>query len=550
MDSRKNATLSSLVEGTTTIISIVPEGTWVTVGEVVCELDSSQLKEKAKQQEITTTQAEASMATAREKLEIQKTQNESDIAAATLKFELAQLDLEKYKDGEFPQQEKQLQGDVAIANEELIRSKDTLQFTTGQVKKGYASQNELDASRVAVQQATLKLRGAEELLHVLQNFTYKRNIAELNANAKESERELARVRLKALSAQTQCEKEANATKLTYDVEREKLARLQTQIDACTIRAPQDGEVVYANMSNSGRRSDQPAIEAGTTVRERQAIINLPDIQQMKVDCRIHESLIGSIRKGLRARVRVDAYPDEIYYGEISHVSSVPMSGNWPNTDLREYQTEVRLTDDVDKIKRLRPGLTSQVEVLVDSRENVLQVPIQSVVTVSDKQVVFVYTGTTHERRYVKLGAANQSHLEILEGLNEGEKVIMNPRSQFGAEIAALEAELNTSNSKAKAAEEAGMPATGTPAEPAAPKLPAGGPPSGNGEAAGAPRRPGGESFFARLDTDKDGFISQEEAPDTLKGRFSELDKDSNGKLSREELAAGRPPQQAQPQPAP
>ncbi|WP_437194608.1 HlyD family efflux transporter periplasmic adaptor subunit [Planctomicrobium sp. SH527] len=442
-----------------------------------------------------------------------------------------------------------MQGDVAIANEELIRSKDTLQFTTGQVKKGYASQNELDASRVAAQQATLKLRGAEELLHVLQNFTFKRNIAELNANAKESERELARVRLKALSAQTQCEKEANATKLTYDVEREKLARLQTQIEACTIRAPQDGEVVYANMSNSGRRSDQPAIEAGTTVRERQAIINLPDIKQMKVDCRIHESLIGSIRKGLRARIRVDAYPDEIYFGEISHVSSVPMSGNWPNTDLREYQTEVRLTDGVDKIKRLRPGLTSQVEVLVDSRENVLQVPIQSVVTVSDKQVAFVFTGTTHERRYVKLGAANQSHLEILEGLNEGDKVIMNPRSQFSAEIAALESELNTSNSKNKVAEESNA-AAASEVETPTPTPPAGGPPRESAEGAGAPRRPGGETFFARLDTNKDGFISQDEAPEMLKGRFSELDKDADGKLSREEMPASRPPQQAQPQPAP
>lgn len=556
LDSRKNATLTSMVEGTTTIISIVPEGTWVTQGEVVCELDASTLRESLKQQEITTTQAEAVMATAREKLEIQKTQNESDIAAATLKSELASLDLKKYRDGEFPQQMHQMQGDVAIAQQEEIRANETLLFTAGQVKKGYASQNELDAARVALQQAKLKVRGAVELLDVLQNFTYARTIAELKANADESERELARVRLKSESARTQCEKEQEAAKLTYEVEQEKLMRLKNQIEACTLRAPQDGEVVYASMSSSGgRRSEPVAIEAGASVRERQAIINLPDVTQMKVDCRIHESLIGSIRKGEQARIRVDAYPDEIYNGEVSHVSSVPMSGSWPNTDLREYQTEVTLTDAIEKVKRLRPGLTSQVEILVDHRENVLQVPIQSVVAVADKQIAFIYTGTAHERRFVKIGNSNQSHIEILEGIDENERVVLNPRTQFGNEIAALEAELNAAKARNQPAGEAGL----KPLKPAGTTeggLPTGGavpadsgptagpgagkPPRAGGRGASLSGRPADGTFFTQLDKDGDGKISPEEAPELIKSRFADLDKDGDGKLSREEMAAARP----------
>lgn len=531
----------------------MPEGTWVTQGEVVCELDASTLREQAKQQEIGTTQAEASMATAREKLEIQKTQNESDIAAAKLKAELAKLDLEKFRDGDFPQQEKELNGNVAIAKEELIRAKETFEFTGGQVKKGYASQNELEAARIAVQQAVLKLQGAEELFNVLKNYTYKRTIAELEANAAESERELARVRLKAESAKTQCLKEVEAAKLTYDVEREKLERLQNQIEACTIRAPQEGEVVYATMSTGGGRSSQPvAIEAGAQVRERQPIINLPDTTQMKVACRIHESLIGSIRKGLRARVRVDAYPDEIYSGEVGHVSSVPMSGNFPNYDLREYQTEINLTDAVEKIRKLRPGLTSQVEILVDSRSAVLQVPVQAVLTVADKQIAFVYSGNgAHERRQVKVGQANQSHLEILEGLEEGERVVLNPRSQFGEEISALESEFNAAKSKDDEALGAKAPAANLPAATAGATPPGSKPadaegagrqgngPAGGG-AGGGNRDPA--AFFARMDKDGDGQLSKDEVPERMKENFAQIDKDGNGKISREEFAASRPPQ--------
>lgn len=541
LDSRKNATLTSLVEGTTTIISLVPEGTWVTQGEVVCELDSASLREQAKQQEITFTQAGAALAQSKESLEIQKRQNESDIAASQLAWALAQLDLESFERGQYPQQQKQLSGNVALANEELLRANESYQFTIEQVKKGYRTQNDLEAARLAVKQAELKLQGAKEELTVLTDFTYRRTIAELQANAKEFEMELERVRLKARSALTQVEKDVEAKRLTHDVEKERLDRLQNQIEACTLRAPQDGEVVYANMSSSSRRSSEPnAIEEGATVRERQAIINLPDITQMKVDCRIHESLIGAIRKGLRCRIRVDAYPDEIYSGEIAHVSSVPMSGSWPNMDLREYATEVHLLDGVDKVRRLRPGLTAQVEVLVDSRPNVLQAPVQSVVTVADRQIAFVFVGDRVERRLVKVGASNQSHLEILDGVAEGERVVLNPRTQFSDEIAALVSEWNAEKSNdeqlvepAPVVAPAGMPVGAPPAAAAAPASAAGG---ANGNGGGDPA-----AIFASQDKNGDGKISREEASDRMKARFDELDKDRDGMITLAEFTAGRRP---------
>jgi len=534
LDSRKNSTLTSGVEGTTTIISIVPEGTWVTEGEVVCELDASALKEKAKQQEIVTTQAAAALAAARETLEIQRTQNESDVAAAALKAKLANLDYEKFisPGGDYEQQEHSLEGNVAIAQEELARAQETQAFTSIQVKKGYASQNELEAARIAVKQASLKVQGAAELLTVLQNFTKKRTEAELEANAAESKRELKRVELKAESARTQCEKQLEAAQLTYDVEKEKLDRWQRQIDACTLRAPQAGEVVYAtNGNNGGRRSEPIPIEAGASVRERQAIINLPDVTQMKVDCRVHESLIGAISKGVKARIRVDAYPDELFNGEISHVSSVPMSGNWPNYDLREYPTEVIILDDVEKVRKLRPGLTSQVELLVDNRPSVLQVPMQAVITIADKQVAFVFNKGVHESRIVKVGKANQSHLEILEGLVEGERVVLNPRSQFTKEIADLEADFNTHKSvddQKFAAAPSSLPLT--PEAGPERKKQSGGPGRGGLNPA---------AIFARLDKNSDGSLTSDEVPDA--DRFARMDKDGDGKVTLGELAAGRPP---------
>lgn len=542
LDSLGNNTLSSGVEGTTTIFWIAPEGKIVAKDEVVCELDAALLREKAKQQEITATQADAAESKAKGTLEITKTQNKSDIAAAELKRTLAKIDLEKYTDkekGEYKQQVNELKGNVEIANEEQVRAKENYEFTKQQVKKGYHTQNQLEANRIAVKQSDLKVLVAKDKLEVLEVFTQKRTITELEANAEELVFELDRVNLKCTSAETQASKDYDAQKLTAAAEHEKLDRLNKQIEACTMKAPIAGQVVYANMqsSNFGRSSGE-TIEQGATVRERQAIINLPDVTQMKVDCRIHESLIGNIRLNLPARIKIDAFPARMFKGVVAHVSSVPMSGRWPNTDLKEYETEIKLIDDPEVINKLRPGLTAQVEILVDSRENVLQVPLQAVLAVADKQMAYVLTGQGPERRELVVGQSNQSHVEIKSGIQAGELVIMNARSQFGEEISLLEAELNAN--KAKTAPVEIIPPAPVPPAGATDGGPAG--PTRSGPPGGAGGGPDRTARFTQMDKNGDGQLSLDEADERIKPQFSTLDKDSNGSVSREEyLSAPRPP---------
>ena len=147
LDSQSNVTLSSEVEGSTTIIKLVPEGEFVQPGDLVVELDSSELREKANQQEIDLTQARAKLSQAEENLEIQRQQNKSDEAAAELDWKLAILDLDKYRNGEYPQQEKELSGEVALAEEEALRSEEAYEFSRNMVKKGYKTPNEAEADR-------------------------------------------------------------------------------------------------------------------------------------------------------------------------------------------------------------------------------------------------------------------------------------------------------------------------------------------------------------------------------------------------------------------
>lgn len=526
---------------------LVKEGESVTsgdllAGDVVCELDASTLVDKELQQQIKVTQAEADLEKAKKNVEIQKTQNASDIAAATLARDLAQLDLTKYKDGEYVQQRDTLAGQIKQNQEELATSEDDYEFTERNANKGYVPLAQLEQKRIAVLRARIQLATTEGQLRLLEKYDYSRQIKEYEHQAEELKRELDRVRLAGEAALSQFEADLEAKELTYSVEANQLDRLRRQIKASILVAPQAGEVVYANQSS--RRSEPVVIEAGATVRERQAVINLPDLSQMKVDARIHESKISQIAAGQTVLIRVDAYPTEVLRGVIETVSSVPLQGSWPNTDLKEYEAEIKIIDEskVSKLK-LKPGLTAGLEIEVGNlRQDVLQIPVQAVITVSDSHFTYVLGDDGATLTEIEVGESNDQRMEILGGIEEGDAVVMNPRTHFADALSKLENELlkekKDAQDKSDAADAKAQEAKGKSKGPAkapgkGPAKAAGGPPAG-----GAPGGFDPAAIFKARDLDGDGKITLEEAEKEPSGRmkdgFSRMDADGDGAITLDE----------------
>ena len=556
LDSMRNAVLPSKVEGTTTIISIVPEGTQVKAGDLVCELDSSALTDKETAQEILVVKAKAMLEQASEDLAIQKTQNDSDKAAAQLKYDLAQLDLEKFQKGDLVQQVEDLEAAVKLADETLSRTQESCKYIREMTRKGYKNQNDLESEELVLQRNEIDKKSAETKLKAFIDFTQKRTMKELEANAQEFSREIERTDRKGKAALAQKVAEVESCKLTLEVEAKKHDRLKEQIEACKIRATQDGQVVYANVKD-GRSSEQIVIMEGASVRERQAIINLPDLDNMKVNARIHESRISLVQASQKVTVKVDAYPGEIFNGIVDMVSSVPSSTGGFARDFKEYEAVVKIVDSPDKVNKLRPGLTASVEILVERRPDVLQVPVQAVVSMGTKLFAFLVKGREVNSVEIRVGKSNDRMIEIpteLEGkpiqpsLAEGDLVVMNPRSHFKKEIDLLEADVAKEQAEQRAKAAASSPA-GTPETPATPNQPvqggrgaevgrpsgvespgSGGPPSAAG-------RPDPATRFKELDKNSDGKITKDEADERMLNRFDSMDADADGGITLEEMKA-------------
>jgi len=595
--SLKNSTLTNSVEGTTTIISIVPEGTDVhgpvrskvagtvreiipsgesqivvvesdatilstpwflvplegqliehravmheytkvivdvgerveagdyLVGDVLCVLDSFMLEEQEKTQQIAVTQAEADLEKGRKNVEIQINQNLSDIAAAQLKLDLALLDLKKFERGERIQQLNEHKGEVLIAQEELTQAEETYRFYKRLAKKDYKTQVDVETARVAVVKARNKLAVAQEKLNVLQNYTFERTHKELTEMAEEARRELKRVQLSGLAALAQFQAELRARQLTYSVELEKLHRLQRQIKACTLVAPQDGKVVYATQRS--RRREPEVIEEGATVRERQRIINLPDFSRMKVEAKIHESKISNVREGMQARIRIDAIPDRVFKGKVEDVPDVPVKGDWPNTDLMLYETQVRIHDDVTGLK---PGMNATVEIISQERDDVIQVPVQALVAVGDGFIAYVRddespTGATL-RENIKIGVSGSKTVEIKSGLEPGEEVVMNPKTHFGSEISRLRAKVKKSRAKAAAEAARNRRDTGNSGKAKRKSTKARKTRSRSGNAMQA---------FQKMDKNSNGTVEKGEARGPLQKNFDKVDANGDGKVDAGEF---------------
>ncbi len=567
LDSARNVTLHSNVKGSAKIIFIVPEGTQAYEGMTLVKLDASVYQDQLDEQQIALTQAEAMRDQAKDALDIQETVNESEIAAAKLQVTLAELDLKKYIEGDFEVLRTAAESKITLAKETLTSAIDTYAFSKRQSKKGYVNQNDLEQKRISVKTAELKLKEAELELNVLLKYQKTRELAEKEANAIEFKRELARTEQKAASAISQAKADLASREMTATVERTKLEKLQEQISQCEIVAPQAGQVIYAS-EDSRRSSQERVIEEGASVDERQALIKLPDMSQMQVDTRIHESKIGFVREGMPAIVKVSRKSDSVYRGVVDTVASVPNSSNWRQPDLREYAAVIRIVGDEGEIKKLKPGLTAAVEVISEILDDVLKIPVQSVIARNQKYFVFVNASGGPEIRQLYLGATNDIETEVREieqsdpaakfpiGVKEGEHVILAPRTTLPdlftiLENAEPEKQVN-SKTVGEGDRSPGEKRRGPRGEGDSDRgEPGAGPqPRGRDKGQQASKQDGDQSqqtpasggnsklaeFFNRLDTNSDGNITKEEAKEgPMAANFDSIDSNSDGNIDKSEF---------------
>ena len=324
-------------------------------------------------------------------------------------------------DGEAKQKLRKFEDDLQTAQKDLGQAKATFEGTQRLYEKQFVAKNELVKDQLALDSAELKVQTAETDRALFLKYDFSKTAEKSLSDYTEAVRELDKARRVAISKLAQARAKLKSAQGQYVVQTRQLKDLKDQLAKCTIRAKKTGLVVYGG-SGDNYYGNQDPIREGATVRERQSIITIPDMTRMSVSVKIHESYIKKIKKGQKARITVDAFPDSVLDGEVTKVGVLPDSQDrYLNPDLKVYNTVITISGTNDWVK---PGMSARVEILVNKLNDVIYVPVQAISPGDGKQICYVAGSFKPERREVEIGDFNDEFIEIKHGLKEGERVLL------------------------------------------------------------------------------------------------------------------------------
>lgn len=406
------------VEGQTTIQTLVKEGATVKKGDVLVTLDSSSIKQKMEDTTLDLQKSEADLTNSREMKDIQESQNAANLEAAQVALTLAQLNLQQYTEGTYPQSVANARADLEKAQITLKTKQEDFDQAQKLLAKGFTNASDVKDKENALVDARNGLAKAETAMNVLSKYSHPSDLAEKKNDLSQAEKKLARTRRENASAMMQREADVSAKQQSLDVLKRRMDRLKDQFASCTITAPADGMVVYS--SSADRWSSNP-IQEGAQVRERQSLLKLPDTNLMKAVVRIQEGQVRKVREGQRAVVRLGTDMPPLG-GTVQKISVLAdNSQRFWNPDLKEYPVDLVLDNTPGNLK---PGMSLQAEIFIRRLNNVISVPLASLYAVGNEAYVFVNKDGRPFPSKVKVQDTNETHAAIESGLTAGQDVLV------------------------------------------------------------------------------------------------------------------------------
>jgi len=393
LESADNTEIKCKVRGHSTVIWVIESGTQVKPGDELVCLDTlaieDAINERTKYAHWSRSSAERSKAN-------------------VVRAELA---ISEYLEGRYRTQLMTLEKDLAIAMSNQRTAQNMLAHAQAMAERGYVSGLDVEDKTFARTRAELNVNVTNIQIDVLQRFT------------KAMELETLKGDLNAARARHA----ANQERAEMDAARRDLAVVE--LGYCVMKAEQSGLVIYPSLAAWKKAPD---IEEGATVHRNQTLLLMPDLSKMQVKVGIHESIIDRIKPGLAARITLT---DKTLDGEVLSVASVTRPAGWWTGNVVKYDTVIKLPP----VSGLKPGMSAEVEVIIDRHEDVLTIPADAVVETWQGTFCWINTAAgIKQRRTLQLGDTNDKSIVVKAGLEEADEVVLDPLASIAeARVLAL-----------------------------------------------------------------------------------------------------------------
>ncbi len=287
-------------------------------------------------------------------------------------------------------------GDIAATSQAAALQEATLDYNTAKAayESAAATSGTDAASKVA--SALASLRSAQANLAELKNQTTEADLASARAAVLAAQEELDTL-LAGPDATAVSQAQNSVETAEINLEQVKL-----QLAGTRIVAPFDGVITAVNITVGESASG--------------AAFTIADLSNLEIIVSTAETDVNQIRVGQDVEITLDAVADLTLHGTVSQVAPAGTQSSGVVT----YPVTVALTETNELA---RAGMTANLNIILSQRENVLTVPNKYVKTVNGQKVVTINTGAGQVPVPVEVGLADDTHTEIVSGLNEGDTVV-------------------------------------------------------------------------------------------------------------------------------
>ena len=187
------------------------------------------------------------------------------------------------------------------------------------------------------------------------------------------------------------------------------------IETLNVKAPRTGIVVYAADWNGRKKNVGDRCWLGSMILE------MPDLSQMQVAAVIPEPEAGKVKEGLTVEIRLDSNPDRVFNGKIKSLGRIFRTKSYDQPAI-VFDVTIDILDPDPEL--MRPGMAAGVDVIVSSKENILQVPESTIIY--HEAGLFVRKKSFFGKKMVPvtLGVRSGGMVEVLTGLKENDRVII------------------------------------------------------------------------------------------------------------------------------
>lgn len=189
-----------------------------------------------------------------------------------------------------------------------------------------------------------------------------------------------------------------------------------ELSYATIRSPIRGVVLSRDVEIGSPVSSILNMGAAATL-----VMVLGDISQVYVRGKVDEADIGVVKLGQPSRIKVETFKDKTFEGKVTQIS--PLGVDKDNVVTFEVKVSIN-----NPGGELRANMTSNAEIVLEEHKDVLLVPESAIVYDAQRNAAIEFPSPTNpkgkDRKSIKIGISNGTRTEVLEGLKEGEKVIL------------------------------------------------------------------------------------------------------------------------------